>query len=228
MRPMTHWARVRRMNEGRLRLVALAVSALAGLNLHACEGGSSGFDISASQRHEQSVIDRVVDPLACEELDGTLICGAARPGFDAPVPTLAEPVSLSPSTGQTLHCIGDAQQGCSVTVMFAGGTLPGGGGIIEAGSTVLVLAGPSEPPTGWVVGDAQVYAADGVAAATLRVQLAPDDPVPLDTGTPVRVAVVVYPPATSVPAPATVDLLSDLGADIAVVVTDLSLHLVAN
>lgn len=213
----------------RLVVLGLLVCTPSVCHLSGCDGGSSGFDVKSAQRREQAVIDRVVDPLQCAELDSTLICGAARPGFEPTVPTLALPVSLLPSTGDGLPCVGNATEGCEVIVHLEGGTLPGSSGMIEAGSTVVVLAGPSEPPTGWVVGEADAYAEDGEARAALVVQLAPDGPVALAAGTRARVAVVVYPPGMNVPgAPTVIDLLSELGADIAVVVTDLSLQFVSN
>ncbi|MFQ5667991.1 MAG: hypothetical protein ACE5I7_16370 [Candidatus Binatia bacterium] len=120
--------------------------------------------------------------------------------------------------------------GCSAAILVTGGLLPGSSGMLEGGSTVQVAVGPVDPPAGWVAGEAEVYAAgDEPARAQLQVALPPDGPVPLVTGTPVRIAVLIFLPDTVAPSP--VDearLLSDFGADVTVVTSDLVLERVSD
>jgi hypothetical protein len=206
----------------RLALCALCVSGLAGCG----DGGSSGFDLSAQQRAEQRVIADVAQNNACMELDGTVICGAAIPGSGPVVPDISAPVTLSPPDGAPLPCFGDASTGCSMTIRITGGRLPDTQASIQAGSTLRLAAGPIDPPSGWVPGEAVTYAENGEADADLDVRLLQGGAVPLVTGTAVRAAVLVYPPGTQVPnVPSRVNLLADFDAGAAVVVNDLVLEL---
>ena len=208
-------------------LLAQAVVCAAGLGvLTSCsDGGSSGFDIAAQQLQEQEVIANVAERVDCEELNASLICGAQMPSSSPLVPSLAEPLSLSPQTGEPLPCLGDATAGCTVTVRIAGGRLPGAAGSLEPGSTLRVAAGPVDPPSGWVPGETVVYPDGDAAQADLRVTLPPGGQVPLLTGTLVRVGVLIYPPdMEAAQVPIMVDLLSDFDAAVAVVANDLSLQ----
>jgi hypothetical protein len=192
------------------------------------DGGSSGFDIAASQRQEQEVIAEAAHSGTCTELSDGLICGARMPIVGPLQPALTDPVSLSPSTAQPLPCIGDAATGCTVTIRIAGGQLSGSGEALRAGSTLLAAVGPVDPPNGWVRGTAVTYAQAGEAQAELHLTLVPGGRVPLVTGTLVRVAVPVYSPSVGVPdVPVSVNLLSDFDAEVAVVANDLVLQVSA-
>jgi hypothetical protein len=192
------------------------------------DGGSSGFDIAAQQQREQQVVADVAQGETCAELNGGRVCGAHMPVSGPVSPDLAEPVSLSPPSGGPLPCIGDAAAGCAVTIRIAGGRLPVSGDSLQAGSTLLVAVGPVDPPQGWQRGETVAYAEGDEAQADLRVTLLPEGRVPLEAGTLVRVAVLIYAPGVDVASvPPGLDLLSDFGADVAVVANDLVLQLSA-
>ncbi len=195
----------------------LALAIIAGCS----DGGSTGFDVSAQQAAEQREVDRVAGGRACGSFEDVKLCGAdERPMTSRPV--LSDPVRMAPDSGGVLLCRGDSRQ-CVARVVFSGGVLANGDQIAPR-RAVRLAVGPVDPPNGWFAGQAVTYAAEGFkAGAQLEITLARSAQLPLDSGTQVRIAVLVSA-GDAPPGPAQADLLRDFDADTAVVASPLTLE----
>ncbi len=195
-------------------LVSLVVALVTGCS----DRDSTGISITARQATEQSELARVSRGRMCGSFEGLTLCGADEHSI-TPRPLLSDPVRIAPDSGGVFVCTGDPIQ-CRARIVVSGGVLANGSRIVP-GSTVRLAVAPTDPSQGRFAGPEIIYSPDGFKAlAEVEITLVRSEQLPLDSGTPLRIAVLIASRMTALTHAA---LLRDFGAEIAIVASPVTL-----